>query len=185
VAPYVDPPPRRALLLPVLIAAVFLAVIGLSVGLVMGSRAQRQETPQGRQSSPVVVVPTSAAVPEPGPSRQRCRPESQTAAQRFEARGVLVVVLQVRTDSSTVWICADDVNRLFYHANRGGEKAEWVEGKTALFLPDVIRTGEGYRVTATDAQGRITVFDVTRRALSITHADGKPEVQRVREVVAG
>jgi hypothetical protein len=181
VAPYPDLPPRRPLLVPVLIAAVFLAIIGLSVGLVMGSRANRS-APRGqeRTTTPVSVVTTSPTSRAPA-----CRQETQDVAQRFEATGTLVVKLQIRTETSAVWICADDADRLFYHANRGGAEAVWIEGKTALFLSGVASTGDGYRVTATDAQKRVTVFEVTRRALSITHHDGGTEVQPVREVVVG
>jgi hypothetical protein len=180
VAPYADRPPRRPLLVPVLIAAVFLAIIGLSVGLVMGARAQKQPPPdQGRATQTTAVETPPSARPT------ACRPETQDASRRFDATGTLAVVLQVRTDTSTAWICSDDAGRLFYHANRGGAAAVWIEGKTALFLSGVVRTGDGYRASATDAQGRITVFDVTRRALSITHADGEAEVQPVREVLAG
>ncbi len=160
-------PPRRPLLLPVAIATVLLIVVGSSVGLVMGARAKDSGTA-------TTVSPSTAPVQDPaGP----CRPETQAAAQRFSAVGALVVVLRIRTATSTVWICSDSERRLYYHANRGGADAPWVEGKTALFLPDVVQYDGGYRATATDAQGRVTTFDVSPDRLFITHKDGREEEQ--------
>ena len=50
--------------------------------------------------------------------------------------------------TSAVWICRDEAGALYYHANRGGGRATWIEDQTALFLPDVRRDGDGYVVTA-------------------------------------
>lgn len=161
-----------------LIATTFLAVIGLSVGLVMGARAQPR-APQGQART----APDPAA--GPGPRGSACRPETQDVAQRFAVDGTLLIELQIRTDDATAWICRDAAGRLFYHANRGGAEAPWIEGETALFLTGVVDTGAGYRASSTGADGRKTVFDVNRTALSITHADGNPEVQLVRQVVVG
>ena len=172
-----DLPPRRPLFFPVVIATVFLTVIGMSAGLVLGSRAKEA----GPEPAPSVQRP-STGQPDP---RRPCRPETQVQGQQVGASGVLRVVLQVRTASSTVWICTDADGRLYYHGNRGGENAEWIEGKTALFLPGVVASGDGYRTSAADAQGGATVFEVTRQRLAIRHAGGRTEIQTVRTVVAG
>jgi hypothetical protein len=163
-------PPRRPLLLPVAIATVLLIVIGSSVGLVMGARAKdRGAATAASTSTTPADDPTASAPP--------CRPESQAAAQRFSPAGTLMTVLRIRTATSSVWICADAQGRLFYHANRGGEQDRWIEGKTALFLPDVAEHEGRYRVTATDREGRVTTFDVSPERLFITHKDGREEVQ--------
>lgn len=170
VAPSDDLPPRRRLLLPVLIATLLLAVIGTSAGLVLGARAQQRAQPS---------VTTQA--PEPGPaprSGKPCRPETQKQAVAAGAAGVLRIELHVRTATSAVWICSDDGGRLYYHANRKSAKGTWIEGQTALFLSDVTPDGDGFRAVATDGQGRQTTFQVDSERLLINHKNGSQEEQR-------
>jgi hypothetical protein len=175
VAPSDDlPPQRRPLFFPVVIAGVFLTIIGLSVGLVMGTRAKDEARAERLQPT----APTLAPTVEPTPAAAQCRRETQDAAQRYNPSGTLVIVLRVRTASSEVWICQDSAGRMYYHANRGGVDAVWIEGKTALLLPDVVPYGDGYRVTsAADSNGRTTTFDVNQQRLLITHKDGREEEQ--------
>jgi hypothetical protein len=161
------PSPRRPLLLPVAIATILLSVIAMSAGLVLGSRHRDSQ----RASVPVVASPTAVS---PGPAAPPCRPETQTISRRFGASGTLRIVLLLRTKSTAVWICEDDAGRLYYHANRGGENAPWVEGTTALFMADVRRVGTAYEVVATDG----TRFSVDSRHLFIAHKDGTYETQR-------
>jgi hypothetical protein len=164
------PPPRRQLFFPVVIATVFLSIIGMSAGLVLGARhkqAQNAAPPadQGQSTVPA-VTPTRAgkACPEP----------TQAMGQKYGAVGRLLMDLKLTTKSSTVWICEDDAGNLYYHANRGGENARWVEGETALFMTNVQRDGDGYVATAADGN----TFSVNSRRLYITHAkDGTTEVQ--------
>ena len=187
-----QPPPRRPLFFPVVIATVFLSIIGMSAGLVLGARA-RQDARNATPTTPTPTTPAAdgpttdlwtptAEAPSPGAP---CRPETQVQGRRAGADGVLRTVLHLRTTQATVWICADADDRLYYHANRGGEDAEWVDGRTALFLPHVVASGDGYQARSTDAEGRATVFDVTRQQLTIRHPGGRTEVQRVRVVVSG
>jgi hypothetical protein len=178
VAPSDDPefdryPLRRPLLWPVVIAAVLLAIVGASVGLVMGARTEDRAAatrpPAGSTQGP---APTSAT-----PSEPACRTETQAAAGRFSPSGTLRQVLQIRTAYSGVWICSDAAGRLFYHANRGGAQGAWIEGKTALLLPDAVPYGDGYRVRSVGADGLTTTFDVSSERLLITHANGREEYQ--------
>ncbi len=172
VAPSDDPPlpPRRPLLLPVAVATVLLIVVGASVGLVMGARAENR-------SSVTRVSPATAPVEGPTAAGPPCRSETQAAAQQFSPAGTLLTVLRIRTATSAVWICSDAERRLYYHANVGGADGRWVEGKTALFLPVVVQYDGGYRATATDREGRVTTFDVSPERLFITHKDGRQEEQ--------
>ena len=166
------PPPRRPLFFPVVIATVFLSIIGMSAGLVLGSRQKaedrdaRQPQQQQQQQQPPAVQPTTTR-----PEGPRCRDETQAAAQLVGVAGDLTQVLRLRTRSSVVYICADEAGSLYYHANNGGDT--WIEGETALFLPNVVRDGDEYRVTA----GEGTRFSVTRKRLFIVHADGREETQ--------
>jgi hypothetical protein len=137
------PPPRRPLFFPVVIATVLLSIIAMSAGLVLGSR---HETPPQteRQTN---YVPT-----QPANSPVRCPPEMHDTARRLGYELPMTQVLKVRAASTgtTVWICTDNAGGLFYQANRGGAEQRWIEGKTALFLANVVQGEDDYHVTASD-----------------------------------
>jgi hypothetical protein len=155
------------LLLPVVIATVFLGIIGMSAGLVLASR--HQDPVRAGPTSAPVTSPTTAATS--APAGRPCRQETQDAAQLVGGAGTLTQVLLLRTRTSVVYICRDEAGSLYYHANNGGDR--WVENETALFLPNVVRRGDGYEVTAADG----ATFSVTRKRLLIVHADGREEEQ--------
>jgi hypothetical protein len=157
-------PPRRQLFFPVVIATVLLSIIGMSAGLVLSSRHVARTNAAAPSDSPHA---TTSATPA-------CRSETQEMGRRSGATGTLRIELMLRTASSTVWICSDEAGRLYYHANRGGADARWVENVTALFLTGVRRDGDGYAVTAHDG----TRFSVNARRLYIVHTDGRPETQQ-------
>jgi hypothetical protein len=162
------PPPRRPLFFPVVIATVFLSIIGMSAGLVLGSR--HQETAQTAPTSTTLAPehpPTTAATPAGRP----CRQETQDASRLVGAVGTLTQVLLLRTRTSVVYICRDGAGSLYYHANNGGDR--WIENETALFLSNVVRRGDGYEATAADG----ATFSVTRERLLIVHPDGRTEEQ--------
>jgi hypothetical protein len=162
-------PPRRPLFLPVVIATVLLTIIAMSGGVALAAwHKQRDQGIQAQNPTPSVTVPTSESAPE-------CRPETQQAAQRFNPTGTLRIQLLLRTATSAVWICADEAGHLFYHANRGGENAVWIENKTALILDNVQSDGAGgYTVTATDG----TKFSINSKQLLIVHKNGQEEIQQ-------
>jgi hypothetical protein len=178
-----DDPPHRPLWWPVLVAAVLLAVVGAAVGLLMGARAEERAAAQRQPAGPTRGTPAEVTRPpapaSPSPSAPACPPQTQTAARAFGPTGTLVVVLRIRTASSRVWICSDAAGRLFYQANRGGPQDPWIEGKTALLVPDAVPYGDGYRATTADDGGR-TAFDVSGERLLITHPDGRQEYQAAR-----
>jgi hypothetical protein len=151
------PPPRRPLFFPVVIATVLLSIIGMSAGLVLGSRheTQRQTVDQ------TGYVPT-----EPTVSPERCPQEMHDTARRVLGRAVeLRQVLRVKVPQTgtTVWICADDGGSLYYQANRGGEEQKWIEGETALFLDGVVERDGGYFAKAHDGN----TFFVTEDRLEV------------------
>jgi hypothetical protein len=164
------PPPRRPLFFPVVIATVLLSIIGMSVGLVLGSRDKQEDVRETQQQQQQQRPDGPDATED---DRPQCRPETRDVARRFDVTGTLRVDLLLRTPTSAVWICEDEAGRLYYHANRGGENARWIEGRTALFLPDVQRRGDEFVVTAPDG----TSFSVTRQRLLIVHKDGREEIQ--------
>jgi hypothetical protein len=160
-------PPRRPLFLPVVIATVFLSVIGMSGGLVLGSRHERLSSQAG---DPPVTT---------GPEQVECPAQMHATANRLGFTEALTQVLRVRTvdGSTTVWICGDADGRLFYQANRGGLDGPWVEGQTALFLSDVRQDDEGYHAVAADGN----VFSVNTQRLQVDFKDGKTRTDPVVE----
>jgi hypothetical protein len=164
------PRPRRPLFFPVVIATVFLSIIGMSAGLVLGSR--HEDTPQaGPTITTVTPATASTSRTTTAPAGSACRAETQDASQLVGGTGTLTRVLVLRTRTSVVYICRDEAGSLYYHANNGGNT--WIENQTALFLPNVRQDGDEYRVTAADG----ATFSVTRKRLFIVHADGSEEVQ--------
>jgi hypothetical protein len=156
------PPPRRPLFFPVVIATVLLSIIGMSVGLVLGSR---HEEPQ-RANDQTPYIPSEAT---DSPTGVACPRQMHETARGLGFPQQLTQVLKVRaTKSDTeVWICRDDNGKLFYQANSGGDD-NWVEGKTALFLDNVVPVGDGYLATATDGN----TFDVNSERLEVRTRKG-------------
>jgi hypothetical protein len=115
------------------------------------------------------VAPETSAPASPG--GKPCRDETQAAAQMVGGAGTLTQVLLLRTKTSVVYICRDEAGSLYYHANNGGDR--WIENETALFLPNVVRRGDGYEATAADG----ATFSVTPERLLIVHPDGRTEEQ--------
>jgi hypothetical protein len=164
------PPPRRQLFFPVVIATVFLSIIGMSAGLVLGDRHKRSPEaapPAGQEQSSEPAV-------RPSPRGTLCPAQTQANGAKRGAAGVLTIDLKLKTKSSTVWICEDEAGNLYYQGKTGGSDTPWVEGKTALFMTGVQRDGDGYAVTASDGN----TFSINANRLRIVHKrDGKVEWQ--------
>ncbi|MEV0895731.1 hypothetical protein [Actinoplanes sp. NPDC049802] len=153
----------RPLFLPVVITTAVLTVGGLVTGYLLSRDREPEPVTQGSVLLPV---------------EQLCRPETQVMGQKAGADGELRQVLRVRTESRTVvWICQDRQANLYYHANKGGGEAKWVENKTALFLTGVTHDGTGREFQAVAADG--STFTVNGDRLVITHVDGRVEEQKV------
>ena len=156
---------RQPLFFPVVITTVLLTIIGMVGGYLLSER--RDGEPGPRESSAPELIAT-------GPP---CLEQTQKMGAQFGADGELREVLRVRTVSKTVaWICEDRGGRLFYHANKGGADAPWVENKTALFLDGVQQDGSG-GFTAAASDGN--VFTVNYDRLLVTYRDGRVEAQEV------
>ena len=147
------------------IATVFLSIIGMSAGFALGTRHKDTVGSQS-QDVPDTYLPAS----DPGPGIE-CPPEMHATARRLGFFGTLTQILRVRADATgtTVWICRDPDGRLYYQGNRGGESAKWVEGETALFLADVFQDGDSYEATAHDGNR----FIVNERELRVITASGE------------
>lgn len=140
------------------IATVFLSIIGMSAGFALGTRHEGAS-----------VSPTSGVPQEPGAGDGdgvACPPEMKETARKLGFDDSLTQILRVRADETgtTVWICRDSAGKLYYQANRGGEAAKWVEGETALFLSDVTQDGDTYTAKAADGN----TFAVNGSELRVT-----------------
>ncbi|MEU8658834.1 hypothetical protein [Actinoplanes philippinensis] len=157
---------RQPLFFPVVIATALLAIIGLIGGYLLSERRDPGKPVSGPS-------PTLSLLP----AYQACLDRTQEMGAQFGANGELRQVLRVRTKSrAVIWICQDAGGALFYHANKGGAEAPWVENKTALFLAQVQYDGVG-AFTATASDG--ATFTVSLDRLVITHQDGTVEEQAV------
>ena len=131
----------------------------MSAGLALGSRhvATPRATEPTDQTGYVPSEQTVAPV--------ACPEQMHETARRLGYRLSMTQVLRVRAASTgtTVWICTDETGRLFYQANRGGSEKKWIEGKTALFLPNVVRGDNDFHVTAPDGN----TFSVNEERLEV------------------
>ncbi|HEU4423743.1 MAG TPA: hypothetical protein VFR67_14525 [Pilimelia sp.] len=182
----VEPPPSRfrpAVVGPVLIAAIFLAVIGASVGFVLAGRESQDNggaadgpdtvytTPTAQPDDPPAAQPPPPPDDDPLPVRDRCPRHTERWAKQAGSPGGLELKLYIRTDGSEVWICRDSAGTLFYQGHRGSPGERLVEGKNALFLADVVADGDGY--LATNRSGKqVTTYRVSTAQLVIESPNG-------------
>jgi hypothetical protein len=171
------PPPRRPLFIPVVIATVLLCLIGVGSGLALGARHKADNRASGPGPQPVDTytppVTSAPPTPKPRPSGKACPDQTQETAQAHGIAGGLTQALLLQTKTSTVYICEDGDGNYYYHANNTRGGGDWVEGKSAIFLTDVLKKGSTYEATADDG----VIFSVTSTRLLIRHKDGSTEVQ--------
>jgi hypothetical protein len=156
--------------LQVLVAAVFLAVIGGSVGLALGLRDRDRHHNAARDGGGTTQA---AQIPQSQP--ETSSPASQSTAiacdQRVEQqarRDDLVQELYLKTELSEVWICRDGAGGLYYQGHRYSDN-------TWLFLPGVKQQGEDF--VAINQAGGGTLYRVSKQQLIIATPDGEEETQ--------
>jgi hypothetical protein len=159
----------------VVIATVFLTIIGLAAGFVLGERRN-----SGAQQDPTTTGPTAAqpAPASPG-SEAQCPPEAGEMAASIGRPADLRQVMKVVTDNGTaVWICSDGKGGYYYQSKTGGLEAELVQGVNGLFLYEVDQVDTDHYLAEDHERNR---FEVTARRLKIDFAkEGKPDqVNRV------
>jgi hypothetical protein len=170
------PPPRRPLLVPVVLATVLLILIGVGAGLALGARHKSDVRANGSNPLPPATFspsPSPRPTAKPVKTGKPCLEQTQETAQAHGIAGPLSQVLYLKTSTSTVYICQDGDGNLYYHANNTRGGGDWVEGKSAIFIADVVRKGVTYEATADDG----VVVSVTTSRLVIRHKDGSTEVQ--------
>jgi hypothetical protein len=152
--------------LQVLLAMMFLAIIGGSGGWLAAQRQKQHHT-----AAVVATSPPASPSPNPSPSPStpdRCLPQTEEAANVSP----LFLVLYIRTAKSEVWICESSAGTLYYQGHRGKPGDPLVEGKTSLFVPNVVRNGDGFIATNTDSNGTTQYFVTKDRLVTVP---GQPE----------
>ena len=163
---------------PLLLAVIFLAVLGGGVGFSLGTLAKHQHNTAATQSDQGGRTGQDSGTGQGngtgggngagtsgGQNGKKQCPEHSVAQANA---GPLTQVLYLRTAQSEVWVCKDGNGTLYYQGHRGQPGEDLVEGTNALFLTDVAREGgNGYVATNTDQSGRVTEYHVTATQLVI------------------
>jgi hypothetical protein len=162
--------------LQVLLAMLFLAIIGGVVGYVAGARVKEHRRPEvGQPVGAAIGDPAGPAAQSSPPRGPRCPPHTEDQA----GAGPLRQLLYLHTSKSEVWICADAGGQLFYQGHRGKPGQPLVEGKTALFLTEVeSEAPDGYVATNHGPDGTITEYHVNPRQIVFhyeNYATPRPE----------
>jgi hypothetical protein len=187
---------RPAIWGPVLIAAIFLAIIGASAGWVIGH--QRNQADNGANRS-VNEQPIDQSQGDPGGDpagdggqqdggndggggdggdavdKDHCPQHTQQLAGTDLDR-----VLYIRTEKAQVWICTAADGTLFYQGHLYLEGDRLVENDNALFLTDVRADGDAYVATNRTNRGT-TVYRVSRKELVQGKGDGSDDKWPVLE----
>ena len=164
--------PRRPIFFPVVIATVFLTIIGMVGGFVLGERRRAADIADDGQQQ---QQPEASA--SPTPTGSACPPETSATAARLGFPAELRQVFKVETENgTTAWICQDADGALYYQGKTGGRDAPLVEGENGLFLPDVEARGTDHYAVVADNGSKI---EVDRRTLEVTFAGRKRQTARV------
>ena len=116
------------------IATVFLTIIGMTAGFVLGER-HRRTVRTSAETTPATTSygPTEAAST---PSGRLCPEVTRATAAGQGFNSNLRQVFRIVTEhDNVVWICQDPSGNLFYQGVTGGLDAEIDEGRNALFPP--------------------------------------------------
>jgi hypothetical protein len=136
--------------LALLLAVVFLTVLGSSVGYLVGRQVNTH-----RQASQTGEVPTGdhpVNQPESTPAGKSCPPVSERDAKKAGSPGGLVQLLHITTRQSEAWICRDTAGELWYQGHRLGGPLD--SDQYGILLRGVTQEGAGpYVAVNTDPNG--------------------------------
>lgn len=183
--------PRRTVAGPLVLALVFLAIIGGSVGAVLGLRADSDPDGGGHAGNGAATGtrPTGDSTQpgtEPAPRDRACPAVTDQAARAEGSPGGLSYLLYIRTDQSEVWICRDTAGRLWYQGHRHlGSPTVDLPAPTSdntLFLTDIrAEPDQGYVATNAGRTGT-TYYRVSRTWLVIDNpGEANDHREQVRE----
>jgi hypothetical protein len=161
---------------PLLLAVIFLAVLGGGVGFSLGTLSKHQ---RNAAASPSDTSATDRRDDGTGNGnsngggngsgtgggnggRHRCLPHTEELA----GAGELAQLLYLHTPQSEVWICKASNGTLYYQGHTGSPGQDLQENVNALFLTTVEREGDnGYVATNTDSSGAVTKYHVKPKRL--------------------
>jgi hypothetical protein len=190
---------RRSTTGPLLLAVIFLAVLGAGAGFSLGALAREghnqgasgagqttgttQPTDTGRptatgdtQTTPATQPTTATTTGTATDTGNRCLKHTEDLAKA----GPLTKILYLHTAQSEVWICRAGDGTLFYQGHKISAGDNLVEGSSALFLRTIQpEGGNGYVATNTDPNnGHVTRYHVTKTKLIIEYVwSGNQDVQ--------
>jgi hypothetical protein len=173
---------------PLLLAVIFLAVLGAGAGFSLGTLAKGAHTEPTTSNSPLVrpsAADTSAAdtsnaaggngggpadTTTGGTGNTNQHQDSTSCPQHtvdLAKDGALTLVLYLHTNESEVWVCMASDGTLFYQGHAGPPGQQLVERRNALYLVTIEREGDaGYVATNTDPDnGHQTKYHVTKDKL--------------------
>ena len=157
----------------VLLAVLFLAVLGSSVGYLAGRQVQahREAQQTGDQSgggqtgggqtggdTPTPTGTTSSRLPG-----THCPDPSEQGAKRQ-----VVQVLYIKTARSQAWICRDSGHGLWYQGHVGSDPQ--FTDNNSILLPDVQDGGDGTYTATNGSDG--TKYIVSKKSLVIQEPGG-------------
>jgi hypothetical protein len=165
----------RSTTMVVVLALVFLTVLGASVGVILA----KNNTGDNTASPPFDAASSAPAQPAPGASKtpgtavpsKGAYPATtmeQCPQQLKDALGIsgLTVVRAIRTDVSEAWICKGG-DKLYYQGHKLGHPFEKAMSDTSICLSNVTKDGDVY-VATNNADGKTTKYLVARDYLQIT-----------------
>jgi hypothetical protein len=150
-----DEPRGRSATGAVVIAVIFLALLGTGVGLVLGSQHKEnngggnqaaEPTPTATAQPTATGTPKPSATTRPPTSGGSYRPTTRDKCpqQTEEAAGATLTVKRyVKTNRSEAWICANG-SKLYYQGHVLGASFRGATTDTTIFLNTVATEGDVY-----------------------------------------
>jgi hypothetical protein len=189
-----NPPGRTGTRIVALILAVlFLAVIGGSIGYILGLRHNHSHPRVVDNGAP---APTTAG-PGGGGSRgggsgnggtgngggKPCLSDTERDAKnKFGSPGGLTQVFYLKTNQDEAWICQDSDNTVFYQGHlrspaeqQGAPRPPLVDLKNSLLLKTVSREGAGWVAVNDSGGGSVTRYHVSTAELVIEQPGQEPK----------
>lgn len=163
--------------LAVLLAVVFLAVIGGSAGVILGMREVRANRFPNTPNLPSTGAPRPTD-DNPAQFRKACPEPTVRAVVAKGGNGTLEVRRYLETELSQVWVCAGSDGQIWYQGHRKAAPdrrypaADLIEGDNGLLLPATAMPEDRY-----EAANGGTRYTVSPERLTITSPDGSEEVQ--------
>lgn len=161
------------------IATVFLTIIGMTGGFVLGERRNNAAAVGPDTAGIVNTQPNPApGVTVPG-SGKSCPPETIAKAGEIGLPTDLRQVMKIETvGGTTVWICADGDGRLYYQGKTGGLEAPLEQGVNGLLLPRVVKVGENHYEVLDPKGNRFVVTESRFEIDKVSDPDQEDEVAK-------